>query len=529
MKCTVRVSVLLLAVCMLLSSLSVGVGATGGNKSLTISQLASSAATVESTLQTAVKAASVDDKGVYYNILAPTLTVGSLTLAVEDYVLVAAQALLSIEEGSASTKSLSVKSVILDTGYAAGANIGTMSKNMLLDLANRISIYGDTTGKMRNSFSRPEDGANAYNGRVCLYSIAQAFAAALKSYNTTGALPDSVSFLPTDFGARVVAQPPVQTPEIISDWYTNIILCSYEVKNYVEANKKLPSTLNYGGTTMSMAQYCYLAGQAIVNISNGITTGTLKFISLAEPSNPTETLASGQILATEYIDIATRLVNFCEANGQTPNYSNSSLGQMHYHTLIYMFARLLCHFGDNGEMPSGISVELWSKTNGTYVEGSATFGNDYSAYGNYLQPTSNCQSNNATIISVAKTGMNYGGAATSTYSAMYNLMNYLNDNLAYDYYYDTQQGALNTWNYRSGNCCDCAHLMIACARSLGVPGRYVHGYCRFSSGLTTGHVWAEVLCGSEWYTADLVSDYNYLGYKTSTTLELYNRYVTLPF
>jgi transglutaminase-like putative cysteine protease len=125
--------------------------------------------------------------------------------------------------------------------------------------------------------------------------------------------------------------------------------------------------------------------------------------------------------------------------------------------------------------------------------------------------------------------MNYGSTPTSTYGAMYNLMNYLNDNIGYGYYYDTYYGAVGTWNNREGNCCDSAHLMIACARSLGVPGRYVHAYASFSSGLVTGHVWAEVLCGNEWWTADLVSDYNYLGYKTNSTLEVYGRYRELPF
>ena len=99
---------------------------------------------------------------------------------------------------------------------------------------------------------------------------------------------------------------------------------------------------------------------------------------------------------------------------------------------------------------------------------------------------------------------------------------------------------MGTWNAKQGNCCDMAHLMNACARSLGVPARYRHGNCTFSSGKTTGHVWAEVYCGSSgiaagdsdgWLTADLVSYYNYLGYKTSTTnyYSSGDKKITLPF
>ena len=417
----------------------------------------------------------------------------------------------------------------LNTASAVGAKATSMTKNMLLDLANRIAVYGETTGKMRNSFNRPEDGNTVYDGRICLYSIAQAFAAALKSYNTAGKLPASVTFLPADYGVRVNPQGPIEDPEIISDWYVNLINCAKTIKDTVEGQKKLPDSVNFGGTPVSMAQYLYMAIQAVINIKNGITTGSLKLAAMAEAPNPSDSIASGQIQTSEFMDMANRTFNFMETNGHAPNYISTSLGQMHYYTGVYFFSRILNYFGAYGQLPTQAKVEAWAITNGTYVEGSASFGNDYSGYANYLVPTANCQSTNATIVSVAKTGMNYGSTPTSTYGAMYNLMNYLNDNIGYGYYYDTYYGAVGTWNNREGNCCDSAHLMNACARSLGVPGRYVHAYCRFTSGLTTGHVWSEVLCGNEWYTADLVSDYNYLGYKTSTTLSLYNRYIELPF
>ena len=107
---------------------------------------------------------------------------------------------------------------------------------------------------------------------------------------------------------------------------------------------------------------------------------------------------------------------------------------------------------------------------------------------------------------------------------------YVNPKLTYDGYYDTKQGALKTWQYRSGNCCDMAHLAVACARALGVPARYQHGYCKFQSGLQTGHVWAQVYCGNKgWKIIDWVSGSNYLGYKNSTTVTLYNTYAALPF
>jgi transglutaminase-like putative cysteine protease len=210
---------------------------------------------------------------------------------------------------------------------------------------------------------------------------------------------------------------------------------------------------------------------------------------------------------------------------------------MDYNEAIYMLSKILRYYKNNSALPNYCAVTLWTIVNGTYKPvGEATFGNDFSGYGDYLVPTANCQSTNATIKAAAKTAMNYTGGSgcavpATTYQAMWNMEKYVNPKLTYDGYYDTQQGALNTWNYKSGNCCDMAHLACAMARSLGVPARYQHGYCRFNSGLETGHVWAQVYCGSSkgWQIIDWVSGYSYLGYKNNTTLTFYNSYAALPF
>jgi len=228
-------------------------------------------------------------------------------------------------------------------------------------------------------------------------------------------------------------------------------------------------------------------------------------------------------------------MTFCDNNGQGPNYMTTSLGFMHYKEAVYFYAKNMSFYYEEGRLPNYCSATNWIVTSGTYSEGDATFGVDYSAYAKYLVPSSNCQSTNATIITVAKTGMyyssgTYGGYSnpTSTYQAIFNLFEYLNDKTSYEYYYDTSRGALGVWRDKCGNCCDMAHLMNACARSLGVPGRYAHGYCHFST-MSTGHVWATIYCGTKWYTADLVSNYNYLGYKTNTTGTFYSYYASLPF
>ena len=327
-----------------------------------------------------------------------------------------------------------------------------------------------------------------------------------------------------------------------------IALEAYQVEQFVLENGCLPNycTLD-NGLVYTCPEMLYMWCKAVIDINGGKTTNTYSSGTISAPENPQGTATSGTIYLEEIIDMAERNYKWIGENGQAPNYCTISTGTLQYENLVYFFARTMSFYHEEGRLPDYCGVAIVEDTTGgdsgdsgdtgdagssTPSAGDAVFGNNFSSYSKYLARTSYCHSDNATIISVAKTGMKYGSTPTTTYQAMYNLFEYLNDKTHYDYYYNTEKGATGVWSSKYGNCCDMAHLMNACARSLGVPGRYVHGYCRFSSGLTTGHVWSEVCTNSstdKWYTADLVSDYNYLGYKTSSTLELYSRYVELPF
>ena len=92
------------------------------------------------------------------------------------------------------------------------------------------------------------------------------------------------------------------------------------------------------------------------------------------------------------------------------------------------------------------------------------------------------------------------------------LFNYVRDEIAYEFYYDTQKGAEGTLASGGGNCCDQAQLLVAMARSVGMTARFGTGYCYFSlSGSWYGHVWAQILVDGTWYNADPTSNRNSFG------------------
>ncbi|MEN6572785.1 transglutaminase-like domain-containing protein [Methanobacterium aggregans] len=98
----------------------------------------------------------------------------------------------------------------------------------------------------------------------------------------------------------------------------------------------------------------------------------------------------------------------------------------------------------------------------------------------------------------------------STYEKAEAIFNWARDKLEYSFYYNTRKGALGTLTSGSGNCCDLSHAIVAMARSIGIPARYVYGSCKFSSG-TMGHVWAQLYVNGKWYCADASNNMNSFG------------------
>ena len=147
----------------------------------------------------------------------------------------------------------------------------------------------------------------------------------------------------------------------------------------------------------------------------------------------------------------------------------------------------------------------------------------------YLLSTANCQSNNPTIIALAKS---ITKGSTSQYTSAVLIYNWVRDNIDYAFYYNTQKGALGTLSARSANCVDTTHLLIALERAAGIPARYEHIYAQFSSGNWYGHVIAQVYVNGKWYYADGTSYKNSFGviknWNTST-FQLKGLYASLPF
>ena len=113
------------------------------------------------------------------------------------------------------------------------------------------------------------------------------------------------------------------------------------------------------------------------------------------------------------------------------------------------------------------------------------------------------------------------------------IFNYVRDNLGYSYYANSKKGAAKTLKSKRGNCCDHSSLIVALCRASKIPARYAHAKgCRFGSGFTTGHVWAQIYVNGRWYSADGTSYRNSLGHISNWNTKSYKRlriYRNIPF
>lgn len=125
----------------------------------------------------------------------------------------------------------------------------------------------------------------------------------------------------------------------------------------------------------------------------------------------------------------------------------------------------------------------------------------------------------------------------STYDKAVNIFYWVRDYVEYSFYYNTRYGAAGTLNRLEGNCVDLSHLLVALAKSAGVPARYKYGNCFFFlSQHWYGHVWVNFHVkgpgGLRWYPVDASNNNNDFGvirnWNTSN-YKLKGIYNKLPF
>ena len=318
----------------------------------------------------------------------------------------------------------------------------------------------------------------------------------------------------------------------------DIIAGASTVKSYYETNKKVPSSVSAGGQTFTTPEFLYLMSQAIYQLGNSNNNDIAIIRGIADPESPFGDTLNDELYKADYLVVAKNLANYIVKNNQAPNYSSSSLGDIIYYEVVDTFSRILTFYGNNNQLPNYSMVVYGTTSTGTStstgtvsITGSGlNEKNTLSDVSAYLKATTNCPITNSAIKSTVNSVIS---GLTTVKDKAVAIFNYVRDKISYSFYSDTRYGAASTLSYKTGNCVDQSHLLVAMYRTAGIAARYVHGTCYFtSSGSTYGHVWVQVLVDGVWTCVDPTSSRNSFGVINNwntKSFTLHSKYASLPF
>ena len=395
----------------------------------------------------------------------------------------------------------------------------------------KIRINGKTYTRTTNS-----------NGRAALK-----LSMAAKSYSTKISF-DAVSV----YSSKSVTK----TINVINDPYKNSILniekAATNVRNYVDNYGKLPETVTVGSEKVTIEEFSYLMGEAIAALNKG-STGKVSVLSGIGSVNSTNTSLNTKVFKAEYLDLANRVVSHINTNKvpaaeiEVYNSSKAKVGNANFDLYTYCFAKILNFYRTDGYLPNWCTFESDVFDDASIIPTDDTSpgkvttadANDFkkglnekntvSDLSQYLKAGRHCALNQA----IKNKAASLTKGLTTTAAKANAIFNYVRDGIEYSYYADSKKDASGTLSSGSANCCDQANLVVALCRAAGIPARYSHAQgCTFSSGLVTGHVWAQILVGDTWYAADATSSRNKLGDINNWNTNSYNtlkQYALIPF
>ena len=302
--------------------------------------------------------------------------------------------------------------------------------------------------------------------------------------------------------------------------FDDIVAGAVKVRSFVEKNGKMAATITINGVKMNMTSYTYLLAKAVENINKG-NKSDISIVDVSSTYNNSGNASINADLAKDkYVELSTTLANYIVKNGKLPNNISTAIGSISPNLYIYGLAKSLDFYSNMNRLPNYVTFDAKDVNGGS---GNVTKRGNASQYKkglNEVQSLTSAQlaqylkaSGNDALNSAIKSLANsLTSGKTTVWAKAEAIFNWVRDNINYEYYANTKYKATGTLSKKKGNCCDHANLIVALCRAADIPARFSHGKnCKFSSGLNTGHVWAQIYVDGVWYSADATSSRNKLG------------------
>lgn len=301
------------------------------------------------------------------------------------------------------------------------------------------------------------------------------------------------------------------------DWKTTyngqLVLALADAYATWEADNKLPSVIKWEGVNIFTREYVRAGLALAVKILDNpdkwmeedvVYPSATFSLTTDVPFVPVEVPFSAfkQLLREQYRNM-TELKEIklnMKIPGYEPNLSSTGL--------LVMMCRAFAYYAENGKFPEKINT--WESS--------------------YTHSTANCDINAPEVKATrdaawAKAGVTENSTVREKADAIFC---YARDEWERLDYNNTRRGAVGTIRDKGGNCCDLSHAVLAMARLSGIPGRYFHAQCYYSSGII-GHVISQLFIDGEWVMADASNNGNKLGTVAFKGYENMHLYEELDF
>lgn len=301
-------------------------------------------------------------------------------------------------------------------------------------------------------------------------------------------------------------------------YFVEAVAQSYE---YFVENDKLPTSVNVEGINYSRGKVFAAGYKLLLKIMSEPDTWQDEEVEFNDRFSCSDNKANNTV-NVEYISLddfmgyAKRAYEYAEKSMAFPNYVTMESGYVDGDgskydvkivntALTVGLARIFHYFKENNKLPETVST--W--------------------HTDYLRKVANCNISDPLVISTMESIT--AGKTTDRQKAEA-IFEYARDEWSYEGYSNTKYGAVTVIQGKQGNCCDMSHAIVALCRAAGIPARYYHAQCQYSSG-NIGHVMAQIFVDGQWFLVDATNNGNTFGnhesWKYMNTFNgLYNE---LPF
>jgi hypothetical protein len=222
---------------------------------------------------------------------------------------------------------------------------GDITLTEYIRIADQIKVYMDKTRVVPGYATKTSLG-----NYLSYQSLTYIYCNAIENYKNTGTLSNSITVKPW----KIISDPNARS-------YTNqqVITAANWLKNYVETNHQLPTTVNVNNKDINIYTFYYLLTTTVQNLNTN-NNNPIDTTNINAPQIVHEEIRAGDMPLTEYIHIADVTKVYMDKTGIVPGYAcQVSLGQyMSWQSLVLIYCNVLSNYSDTGELAS-VYVKPW--------------------------------------------------------------------------------------------------------------------------------------------------------------------------